>query len=67
MGRDVFEYIPQSNRTSRTVRYQAMEFHRTVMEEMSIDGRLKSMCCLSVCTGAKTGIVNPEPKIFDWF
>jgi 3-isopropylmalate/(R)-2-methylmalate dehydratase large subunit len=65
MGRDVFEYILSQIGPAGAV-YQAMEFTGPVMEEMSIDGRL-SMCCLSVFTGAKTGIVNPDQKVFDWF
>jgi 3-isopropylmalate/(R)-2-methylmalate dehydratase large subunit len=43
-----------------------MEFTGKVIEDMSIDGRL-SMCCLSIFTGAKTGIVNPDQKVLDWF
>jgi len=43
-----------------------MEFTGPVMDEMSMDGRL-SMCCLAMFTGAKTGIVNPNQKIIDWF
>jgi len=65
MGRDVFEYILSQIGPDGAV-YQAMEFTGSVMEDMSIDGRL-SMCCLTVFTGAKTGIVNPDQKVFDWF
>ena len=65
MGRDVFEYILSQIGPAGAV-YQAMEFTGPVMEGMSLDGRL-SMCCLSVFTGAKTGIVNPDQKVFDWF
>jgi len=65
MGRDVFEYILGQIGPAGAV-YQAMEFTGPVVEDMSLDGRL-SMCCLSIFTGAKTGIVNPDQKVFDWF
>jgi 3-isopropylmalate/(R)-2-methylmalate dehydratase large subunit len=65
MGRDVFEYILNQIGPAGAV-YQAMEYTGPVMDEMSIDGRL-SMCCLSIFTGAKTGIVNPDQKVIDWF
>ena len=65
MGRDVYEYILGQIGPAGAL-YQAMEFTGSVMDEMSMDGRL-SMCCLSVFTGAKTGIVNPDQKIIDWF
>jgi 3-isopropylmalate/(R)-2-methylmalate dehydratase large subunit len=65
MGRDVYEYILSQIGPAGAI-YQVMEFTGPVMEEMSMDGRL-SMCCLSVFTGAKLGIVNPDQKIIDWF
>ena len=65
MGRDVYEYILSQIGPAGAV-YQVMEYTGPVMEEMSIDGRL-SMCCLSVFTGAKTGIVNPDQKVIDWY
>lgn len=65
MGRDVFEYILGQIGPSGAL-YQVMEFTGPVMDEMSMDGRL-SMCCLSIFTGAKLGIVNPDQKIIDWF
>ena len=65
MGRDVFEYI-LGQIGPNGANYQVMEFTGPVMDEMSMDGRL-SMCCLAMFTGAKTGIVNPNQKIIDWF
>jgi len=65
MGRDVFEYILSQIGPDGAI-YQVMEFTGPVVDEMSMDGRL-SMCCLSVFTGAKLGIVNPDQKIIDWF
>jgi 3-isopropylmalate/(R)-2-methylmalate dehydratase large subunit len=65
MGRDVFEYILSQIGPDGAI-YKVMEFTGPVMDEMSMDGRL-SMCCLSVFTGAKLGIVNPDQKIINWF
>jgi len=65
MGRDVYEYILGQIGPAGAI-YQAMEFTGQAMDEMSIDSRL-SMCCLSVFTGAKLGIVNPDKKVVDWF
>jgi len=60
MGRDVFEYILGQIGPAGAV-YQAMEYTGSVVENMSMDGRL-TMCCLSIFTGAKTGIVAPDQK-----
>ena len=65
MGRDVYEYILSQIGPAGAI-YQIMEFTGSVMDEMSIDGRL-SMCCLAMFTGAKLGIVNPDQKVIDWF
>ncbi len=65
MGRDVYEYILGQIGPAGAV-YQVMEYTGPVVEEMSIDGRL-TMCCLSIFTGAKTGIVNPDQKVIDWY
>ena len=65
MGRDVYEYILGQIGPVGAI-YQVMEFTGPVMDDMSMDGRL-SMCCLAMFTGAKTGIVNPNQKIIDWF
>jgi 3-isopropylmalate/(R)-2-methylmalate dehydratase large subunit len=64
-GRDVFEYILGQIGPAGAV-YQAMEYTGSVVEDMSMDGRL-TMCCLSIFTGAKTGIVAPDQKVIDWF
>ena len=60
MGRDVYEFILGQIGPAGAI-YQAMEFTGPVMDDMSIDSRL-SMCCLSIFTGAKLGIVNPDQK-----
>ena len=65
MGRDVYEYILGQIGPNGAI-YQVMEFTGPVMDDMSMDGRL-SMCCLAMFTGAKTGIVNPNQQIIDWF
>lgn len=65
MGRDVYEYILSRIGPNGAV-YQVMEYTGPVIDEMSMDGRL-SMCCLSMFTGAKLGIVNPDKKVIDWF
>ena len=65
MGRDVYEYILRQIGPAGAI-YKIMEYTGPVINEMSIDGRL-SMCCLSVFTGAKLGIVNPDKKVIDWF
>ena len=65
MGRDVFEYILGQIGPAGAI-YKVMEYTGPVMDEMSIDSRL-SMCCLSMFSGAKLGIVNPDKKVIDWF
>ncbi len=65
MGRDVYEYILSQIGPAGAI-YQVMEYTGPVIDSMSIAGRC-SMCCLSVFTGAKLGIVNPDQKVLDWF
>ncbi len=65
MGRDVFEYILKEFGPTVALNKVA-EYTGPVMDAMSIDGRC-SMCCLSVFIGAKTGIVNPDKKVIDWY
>ncbi len=65
MGRDVFEYILKEFGPTVALNKVA-EYTGPVIDAMSIDGRC-SMCCLSVFIGAKTGIVNPDKKVIDWY
>ena len=65
MGRDVYEYILGQIGPAGAI-YKVIEFTGPVMDDMSMDGRL-SMCCLAMFTGAKTGIVNPNQQIIDFF
>ena len=45
--------------------YQAVEFHGSTIEEMSVEGRL-TLCNMAVEMGAKTGIINPDEKTYSY-
>jgi 3-isopropylmalate/(R)-2-methylmalate dehydratase large subunit len=66
MSRDLIQWIiGEHNLGSRGAVYKALEFAGPTVDKMSIDGRL-TLCCLSVQSGAKTGIVNPDRKTMDY-
>lgn len=65
MGRDVLEYILKEYGPTVALNKVA-EYAGPIIDQMSIDSRC-TMCCLSVFIGAKTGIVNPDKKVLDWY